>query len=299
VSVVRGLPRAFREVPAILGESIVWDAAAREVLWCDITSGLLHRSPIDGATDGSDDTSLSFPPPLASFHLSAIEGTEYVVSLGDRLVLADADGGIVRELAPIEHVHSGLRMNEGKVDPAGRWVSGSMNLTTGEADGAIYSVDEQGTVRVIAGGLGVANGFDWSDDGRTMYYGDTGTQTIYCGAYSEGGELSDVGVFHAGESHDGLAMDVDGHLWSGVFGGGKVVRYAPDGSEAETIELPVPNVTSVAFGGDDLSTLFVATAREQLTEEELAEHPLSGSVFAVETSTYGRPPRTFGAGESC
>ncbi|GAB2447821.1 sugar lactone lactonase YvrE [Conyzicola lurida] len=288
-------PTVFRSARAILGESLVADAAsdAPAMLWCDITAGLLHRSPLDGAADGSDDGVIALPAPVASFHLADLDGARgYVVSLGDRVVLVDAAGDIVRQLAAIDHAHDGLRLNEGKVDPAGRWVTGSMDLTRGEPDGAFYSVTAEGA-RVIAGGIGTANGLEWSPDGTRIYYTDTSTQTIYTGAYSADGDISGVEVFHTGEMHDGLAMDAEGCLWGAVYGGGVVVRYDGAGTELERHEFPAPNLTSVAFGGGDSATLYVASARENLTEGQLQRHPLSGSVFALQTGTSGRAARVF------
>ena len=302
MSVVRGLPRIFRDAKAILAESIVWDPAGF-VLWCDITSGLLYRCPIDGM----DDTVIELPPPLASFAPAAARSDDaaarsedaanrsgYVASLGDRIVLADAVGGI-QILARIEHAHAGLRLNEGKCDPYGRWITGSMNLTTGEPDGALYSVTADGWVRVLRGGFGVANGFEWSLDDTEMFFTDTAVKTIYRAPYSETGELGNVKVFHCGEPHDGLTIDAQGFLWGGIYGGGRVVRYTPEGVEDLMVELPAPNITSVAFGGPGMSTLFVGSARENLTEEQLEAHPLSGAIFAIDTATHGRPARHFGA----
>jgi sugar lactone lactonase YvrE len=286
-------PSVFRDARAILGESLVLDDTAAEpaMLWCDITAGLLHRSVLAGDPTGADDTVVSLPAPLASFHLASVGGEPgYIASLGDRVVLADEGGAIVRELARIDHAHPGLRLNEGKVDPVGRWVTGSMDLTRGEPDGAFYSIDPNGDVRVIAGGLGTANGLEWSPDGRRIYFTDTSVETIYTGEYSTDGEIDDVEVFHRGEMHDGLVIDADGWLWSAVYGGGVVVRYDPDGVERERHEFAVPNLTSVAFAG---STLYVTSARENLTEEQLRDHPLSGAVFALETETTGRSARLF------
>ena len=284
----RGLPRIFRDAKAILAESIVRDPAGF-VLWCDITSGLLYRCPIDGM----DDTVIELPPPLASFAPAAAR-SGYVASLGDRVVLADAVGGI-RNLASIEHAHAGLRLNEGKCDPCGRWITGSMNLTTGQPDGALYSVTAGGGVRVLRGGFGVANGFERSLDDAEMFFTDTAVKTIYRGSYSETGDLGNVKVFHCGEPHDGLTIDAEGFLWGGIYGGGRVVRFTPEGVEDVMVELPAPNITSVLFGGPGMSTLFVGSARGHLTEQQLEAHPLSGAIFAIDTATHGRPARHFGA----
>ncbi len=253
---------------------------------------------VGGQRDGSSDATIALPAPVCSFHPAVVERLEgFVVSLADRVVLTDSDGRIIRQLAHIDHGHPGLRLNEGKVDPYGRWVTGSMNLTTGEPDGAFYSVSQQGDVRVLRGGISVANGLEWSLDGSRIFFTDTGVESIYTGAYSPDGEVTDIEVFIHGEAHDGLTIDRDGNFWSAIYGAGRVVHYDSAGVEKFRIDLPAPNVTSVAFGGADRSTLYVASARENLTKEQLEAHPLSGSVFAIETDTAGRPPNVFGCGE--
>jgi sugar lactone lactonase YvrE len=287
--------RVFRDTKAILGESLVWDPGTDEtaaaMMWCDISAGLIHRSPLDGATDGADDSTISLPPPVASFHPAVSGGL--VVSLGDRIVLTDPAGVIIHTLATIEHGPH-LRLNEGKVDPRGRWLTGSMNIHDESPDGALYAVDHTGRFHTLYGGLGVANGLEWSLDGSRVYFTDTSVRSIYTAAYTSAGEMLEVTLWHHGTPNDGLAIDDDGCLWSGLYGEGRVERYDPDGQLLSSIELPVPNVTSVAFGGAGLGTLFVCSARENLTEEQLEAHPLSGAVFAIETSTSGLPTRPFG-----
>ena len=318
MAVTTGEPRLFRSSRAILGESPVWDpgnlagesvgdtgadalddSAEGALLWCDITAGLIHRSPLAGSPYGADDASISLPAPVASF--APAEGGGFVVSLGDRVILTDDSGAEVAVLSTIDHLRDGLRLNEGKADPYGRWITGSMVVTADDpadpaaAVGALYSIDTDGTQRVLRGGFGTANGIEFSADGRSMYFTDTSVKTIYRGDYSESGELTDVDVFHTGEMHDGLALDVEGYLWGGIYGGGRVVRYSPDGIEDLSIDLPAPNITSVVFGGPTLSTLFVMSARENLTEQQLRENPLSGCIFAIDTSTRGYPVRLFGS----
>ena len=280
----------FRKTNAILGESLVWDAASNALWWCDITAGLIHRSPLGGPADGSDDTTVPLPAPVGSFHLTNDGG--FVVSLEDRVVLADATGTITRDLASIPHARPGLRMNEGKVDPAGRWVTGSMTIVGDNPDAAFYAITPDGELTVLASGLGVANGLEWNADGDRVWFTDTSVKTIYTGAYGDG-QIGDVEVWHHGVPHDGLTMAADGTFWGAQYGEGKIVHYAADASELETIDLPAPNLTSVALDGT--GRLYVCSARENLTEEQLDAHPLSGSIFAVETTSIGRPARTFSA----
>lgn len=280
----------FRETKSILGESLVWSPESHSMLWCDITAGLVHRSEIGGAADGSDDTTIALPAPVASFHFAV--GGGFVVSLGDRVVLADSAGTVTRTLAHIKHAHAGLRLNEGKVDHRGRWVTGSMDVTTKDPDGAFYCVTPDGDLRMLIGGIGVANGLEWSPDGSRIWFTDTSVETIYTGAYAPDGQITHVEPWHQGVPHDGLTMAADGTFWGAQYGTGKVVHYTADARELETIDLPAPNLTSVALDGD--GTLYVCSARENLTEEQLEQYPLSGSVFSLATATRGIPASTFG-----
>jgi sugar lactone lactonase YvrE len=290
MSVLTSDIRVLRDARAILVESLWWDPAG-DVMWNDITAGTLHRSPWTGAADGSDDTVLELPPPLASFQPADDGG--FVAALGDRIVLVDAAGRITRELAQVAHTHDGMRLNEGKCDPAGRFVVGSMDLTEGDPDAAVYSIDGAGRLRTLVGGFGTTNGFEWTDGGRTMILTDTATTTVFRAPYSEDGELGELEPWIHGEMSDGLTLDADGYAWNGIYGAGKVIRWAPDGSKDLEVEVPAPNVTSVAFAGPDLRTLVIGTARENMTEEQLAEHPLSGGVFAIDTAVAGRPVEVF------
>jgi sugar lactone lactonase YvrE len=279
----------FREARSILAESLCWDDDLR---WCDIGAGLVYRSPVDGHVDGRDDEVLRIPAPVTALQPLAA-GAEFVFSGADYVAIAGNDGTVRSILARVRHASERVRFNEGKCDPAGRFVVGSMNLDN-EADAALYSVDETGAVRTLLGGIGVANGFEWSQDGSVMWFTDTATATIYRGDYSAAGELSHVEPFVRGRMSDGLARDVDGGFWNGVYDTGTVVHWSPDGVLDLEVDVPAVHVTSVGFGGGDLSTLFVATARENCTEEQLEDQPLTGSIFRVETSTHGYPTRTFG-----
>lgn len=289
---VAGAVALWRDARAILVESLWWDAERRAMRWTDISTGTLHTSPLEGRPDGGDDESALLPPPLASFQPAASGG--FVAALGDRVVLLDADGRLGETLAVVPHRHPELRLNEGKCDPFGAFVVGSMDLRDESPDGALYRVHPDGRLETLLGGIAVANGFEWSDDGRTFYFTDTPVKTVYSCSYEPDGSLGEPRPLLTGLPSDGLARDRDGGFWSGLFGEGAVVRRLADGRVTDRIELPAPNITSVAFGGDDLSTLFVGSAREQLEEHDLEAHPRSGGVFTVETAVRGYPVHRFG-----
>ncbi len=285
--------RLFRHEASVLVESLFWDEAAQAMRWTDITLGLLHSGRLDDPEDGRRDTAWTVPPPLASFQPAVAGG--FVAGLGARVARLDGSGRVTATLAEIRH-HGGadLRLNEGKCDPFGAFVVGSMNLTDDRPLGRIYRVRDGGEVEVLVDGVTVANGFEWSDDGRTFFYTDTAAKTVYAADYDPVGPLGRSHPLLVGHASDGLALDTDGCFWNGVYGAGQVLKWTPDGEVAEVVDVPAPNVTSVAFGGPDLATLFIGTARENLTERRLEEYPLSGSVFAVETGARGRPVERFG-----
>jgi sugar lactone lactonase YvrE len=283
----------FRREQSVLVESIFWDATAELVRWTDITLGLVKAGRIDGPDDGEADTSRPVPPPLASFQPAPNAG--FIAALGDRIVRLDETGAITSTITDIAHRHDGMRMNEGKCDPYGSFVAGSMNLAGDEPDGRIYRVHGDGSAEVLVEHVSVANGFEWSDDGRTFFFTDTGAETVYRADYTPDGPLEHVQPFLTGHASDGLALDTDGCFWNGVYGAGQVLQWTPDGRVARVVDIPAPNVTSVAFGGPDRSTLFVGTARENLTEDQLEAWPLSGSIFAIRPGATGRPVNTYGS----
>ncbi|KAA9089856.1 SMP-30/gluconolactonase/LRE family protein [Microbacterium radiodurans] len=283
----------FRDTGAILVESIWWDARTDEVVWVDISAGLLHRGPLDGSRDGGDDRVVELPPPVSAVQPAV--GGGYIAALKDSVVLLDAAGRIDRELARLPHRHDGMRLNEGKVDPFGRFVVGAMELTSDDAAAAVWSVDAAGAVSVIRGGFGVANGFEWDDDGATMFITDTSTSTVYRGAYGADGRLGDLAPFLVGRMSDGLVRASDGTFYNGIYGDGSVVHWNADGSVAREVSVPAPNVTSVAFVGPALDQLLIGSARENLEESQLREAPLSGGIFRWRPGATGRPVHTFGS----
>jgi len=289
MSVVASAPRVFRSSHHALGEGGWWDPEG-ELVYVDIAGQRVHRAPLEGAADGSDDgvfatpTSVSFARPTADGGL--------VLGLRDGIHVCDRDGAGLRPLALIDHRTPAIRMNDGAVDPHGRLVTGSQDTAGPGPLGCFYRVDADGTVAEIRDGIGVGNGPAWSPDGATIYFGDTSVQTIFAAGWGEDGVLGDVRVLKDGENHDGMCVDADGYLWSAIWGGGEVQRIDPAGRVVERIAIPAPQPTSVSFGGPELATLFVTTAAENTSR---AEHPSTGAVFAVDLDVAGLPSGVFGA----
>jgi len=279
-------PRLFLDAKATLVESPVWDVDAGVLWWTDITAGVLHRTTVDGR-----DEQVQVDPPLPSFQLC--EGGGFVAALEDRVVVLEPDGDEVATLTTVQHAHDGMRFNEGKCDPFGAFVVGSMDDDEGAEDGVLYRVTSAGQVAVLADGFGTTNGLEWDDDGSVLYVTDTGDETIYRAPYGPDGVTGDLEPFTGGSAHDGLARDSRGEFWGAVFGEGVVVHLDAEGDLIEKIAFPVPQLTGIAFGGDDLRTLFVGSSREGMDEAQLAEHPLSGGLFALELDRPGLPPYRF------
>ncbi|MDT0180388.1 SMP-30/gluconolactonase/LRE family protein [Microbacterium sp. ARD31] len=286
----------FRDTRGILIESIWWDARTDEVVWVDITAGTIHRGRWDGAVDGSDDRVIELPPPVSA--VQPATGGGYVAALKDRVVLLDAAGGITRDLAALPHRHDGIRLNEGKVDPFGRFVVGAMDLSADDPDAGLYAVGADGFPRTLLGGFGITNGLEWNDDGSVMFVTDTMTRTVYRGAYGPDGDLGELEPFLVGRMSDGLVRAADGSFFNGIYGDGVVVHWGADGGVLGERTIPVPNVTSVAFAGPALDVLLVGTARENLSEDALSQHPLSGGIFRLDTGATGLPVHTFGEDHS-
>ncbi|MBB2975904.1 sugar lactone lactonase YvrE [Microbacterium endophyticum] len=289
----------FRRGPAILVESLWWDARTEEMVWVDISAGTMHRGRLDGNVDGSDDRVVELPPPVSAVQPAV--GSGYVAALKDRVVALDSDGLIERTIAHVTHSHDGIRCNEGKVDPFGRFLVGSMDITTGEPDGTLVAVEADGSVRTLRGGFAVANGFEWSDSGDIMFVTDTATKTVYRASYSSDGKLGELEPYLVGRMSDGLVRRREGGFINGLYGESAAVLWGDaDGTPAVSQEFAVsaPNVTSVAFGGPDLGSLFVGTARENLTEADLESHPLSGAIFRIDGVGHGYAVHTFGASAS-
>jgi len=197
-----------------------------------------------------------------------------------------------------------LRFNDGKVDPAGRLWIGSISDAR-EPEAALYRFDGK-TFSVQVPGLTTSNGLAWSPDGRRMHWSDTKAHRVYAADFDpSSGVLSNPRVFAEfkprtpGEAYggrpDGAVMDAEGFYWAAMFEGRSLVRIAPSGEVVQCLELPVTCPTMPTFGGADLRTLFITTAREKRPADELAREPLAGAVLQLRVDVPGLPASLTGA----
>lgn len=181
---------------------------------------------------------------------------------------------------------AGIRLNDGATDPMGRFWVGSMDEINGKPLGKIYCLHPDGNLEVMSEGIGITNGIAFADGGRIMYYADSAAGEIYrCDVDIRTGRLSNRSVFATNNicpgTPDGAAVDREGYLWSCRWDGWGIARFAPDGALDRFIDLPVARPTRCSFGGPELKTLYVSTARIDLSDAELADQPLAGSVLQV------------------
>ncbi|MEU1789872.1 SMP-30/gluconolactonase/LRE family protein [Streptomyces sparsogenes] len=264
-----GLEVAVRAT-AELGEGPTWDAAAKRLIWVDILSSRVHTwDPATGRR-----TVL-----VTEQHVGAAKpraGGGLAVNLRDGVGLYGADGGfswLVREAVP------GRRGNDAAVAPDGSLWAGTMRYDEATGGGTLSRIAPDGSRTEILPDVTVSNGIGWSPDGRLMYYADTPTSRIdvfdVAGAQVTGrrpfARIEDGAGFP-----DGLCVDAEGGVWVALWDGGAVRRYAPDGTLDRVVELPVRRPTACAFGGPDLTDLYVTSARVGLGP---AEQPLAGSVL--------------------
>lgn len=268
-----------------LGEGPVWSVAEQALYWVDILGPSLQRwQPESGKVDG-----WLMPSYIGSFALREKGGL--VVALRDGLYTFDRGSQQLENLCRPE-AELNTRFNDGKCDRHGRFWAGTMAFEEGHYIGALYRLDRDGTCHQMRSNVSCSNGLGWSLDNRTMYYTDSPTQNIFAYDFDpETGTIRNERVFASDEDciPDGLTVDAEGYVWGAKWDGWKVVRYAPDGSVDREINLPVQRPTSCTFGGPDMNLLYITSAKIGLSPNELAEQPLAGNVFVVETDVRGLP----------
>jgi len=279
-------PEVVLDLGMELGEGVFWDAARGSLVWVDILGGEVHE-----LRDGRHRRY------AAGSHVGAAAPRAaggWVLAVRDGFAALDPESAAVVELQRV--AVPGTRMNDGNVDAAGRFFAGTMLYTEAAGGGRLYRLDADHSVTVVLDPVGVSNGIDWSPDGRTVYYVDSLSRRVAAfdfdpdsGAWSHRRVLATI----EGGFPDGLTVDTEGGIWVAIWDGASVRRYTPDGRLDRSLQVPAPRVTACGFGGDDLSTLYITTARTGLSPEQLAAHPRSGSLLATRPGFAGRPRHAY------
>ena len=278
-----------------LGEGVVWSSAHGEVQWTDIFGRRFWTySPSDGAK-----RSVALPDRLACF--APLGGTSLLAGFAGGLEVFDLKSGARRPIAAIEPDRPTTRVNDGKLDRRGRLVFGTMDEAPSGARpiGQVYAYEGGTSPRALVSGVRIANSIAFSPDGRRMYFADTPTKIIRCYDYDlDSADLSAERTFAAPQgpgAPDGSTVDADGCLWNAEWGGGRVVRYTPDGRVDRAVALPCSQVTCCAFGGARLDRLYVTTARIGLDAAALAREPHAGALFVIDAGVTGLADTPFPA----
>ncbi|CAK6983901.1 regucalcin [Scomber scombrus] len=284
---------------ALIGEGPVWEESEQTLLFVDIVGQKIHRwSPTTNQIQSVETGH------MVGFAVPRRSGG-YVAGVGRSIVAVDWSAQTMTSLAEVDEDKPTNRLNDGKVDPIGRLLAGTMGMMESPAvfqkqQGSLFSLTSDLTVTRHLSQVDISNGMDWSLDQKTFFYIDSLCLTVDAFDHEpETGELSNRRVVYRlqeGEGlPDGMTADADGRLWVACFNGGRVINIDPStGVRLQTVSLPVMKTTSCCFGGPDYADLYVTSARLGLSEEELRQQPLAGATFRVTgLGVKGRPSNSF------
>ncbi|MFA7579566.1 SMP-30/gluconolactonase/LRE family protein [Castellaniella sp.] len=285
----------FVDVKTTLGEGPLWDIDEQRLYWIDSADGRIFRATVDGR----DIRAWQVPQKIGSMALRRSGGA--IASLANGLHTVDFKTGHVELLHDPEPDSPNNRLNDGKVDQRGRFLFGSMDTMEDGPNGALYRLDTDLSVHKLQEGIVVSNGPCWSPDGRTFYFADTWAEEIWAYDYDlDTGAIANRRTFATIQgknfrSPDGSTVDAEGCLWNAQVYEGQLVRYTPDGQIERIIEMPVKNVTSVMFGGENLDILFVTSMSRPPLPRFPTDSVLGGSVFMITgLGIQGVPEHRFG-----
>ena len=247
-----------------LGECPLWDERESMLWWVD------SRWPAVKRLDHSSGAVMMLVLPEVVGSIALREKGGLLAATQSGLHFLDASSGALAPAANPEAQLPENRFNDGRCDRAGRFWAGTMCDVRRDPVGSLYRFEPDLTCTKLRNAIIIPNSLAFSPDNRTMYFADTG----------------------AGRP-DGSCVDADGCLWNAEYGAWRLVRYTPQGKVERVIEVPVANPTCCAFGGEDLGTLYVTTATQRLTPEDLAKQPLAGSLLALRPGVRGLPEGRF------
>jgi sugar lactone lactonase YvrE len=283
------------DAKATLGEGPIWDARTQTLDWLDILNKriyadadiLVELDEFVGCIAPRKNGGLVLTKRFSFWTFEPFDHTQdKPASVRSTLLLALTDEP------------SSNRFNDGKCDPGGRFIAGTMDMNGKDPGGSLYSFDGRSVTKIL-GDITVSNGMAWSPDHKTFYYIDTPTRTVRAFDYDlETGTIANprvvITVSEALGWPDGMTSDTQGNLWIAMWGGAKLTKWNPDtGALLEQIPVPAKNVSSCVFGGRNMNELYITSARVGLDEATLKQYPLTGGVFRLETNVEGMPTFEF------
>ncbi|MCL4272995.1 MAG: SMP-30/gluconolactonase/LRE family protein [Anaerolineales bacterium] len=283
------------DAKATLGEGPAWDAKTQTLYWVDIlekrvyagTELLAQLDDIIGCLAPCKNGNLILGKRLSLVDLQPFDQTQGKPASSRQTVLSALSDSALN------------RINDGKCDPAGRFLVGTMDIEEKETRGSLYSFDGMQATQLMDG-IRIANGLAWSPDHKTFYYIDTFTRIVRAFDYDPGtGQIANpraaIRVPEALGWPDGMTSDSNGNLWIAMWGGAQVTKWDPNtGQLLESIPVPALQTSSCVFGGKGMNELYVTSARVGMSEADLKKYPLSGGLFKVDTKCEGMPTFEFG-----
>ena len=267
------------------GEGAVWDARDERLLWVDLTAGLVCSLDLESArtviASVGRHVGKAVPHEDGGLVLATREGFCRMTESGDISVIA----------APLEHDPK-VRMNDGGVDPVGRFFAGSMSYDASPRAGTLFMLDLDGCVQVAVTDVTISNGISWDRAGDRCFYVDSGQGAIDVFSYDcSSGHLTQrrrlITLPPGNGEPDGLCLDADDNLWVAIWDGWRIDKYASDGRLLLSVPLPVSRPTSCVFGGPKLDRMFVTTSALDFPRARLAREPLAGQLLSFDPKTVG------------
>ncbi len=273
-----------------LGEGPIWHTQENALYWLDINNSLILQR-------GADSEAVkTYEMPMRVTALGLRQSGGFVCATEKGLHFWDGKSTKLEFINHPEEGKAGARFNDGKVDRAGRFWAGTMDPRN--ATSALYRLDTDLSVRKMEEGITISNGIGWRPDNSVMYYADTLAYTVFAYDFNlQTGAISNKRVFFQVESDfgkpDGLTVDTQGYVWVAFYDGWKVVRYKSDGSEDLRVDLPVARPTCPTFGGANLDELYITSAIDGFSTQELEKQPQAGDLFMLKPDMKGLPEPFF------
>lgn len=285
-------PECIWNAHAELGEGPLWSVREQALYWVDILGHRLHRyAAQDGRRTWQFNQEISSVAECANAEGLLLTRRHDIAVFNPR----------TEELTPLTPIETGIpgnRLNDSKCDRFGRLWAGTMDFAAEKSTGSLYRLSSDLSCTRMDSGYVVTNGPAWSSDYRTLYHNDSINGRVYAFDFDlESGELSDKRLFLQFSKEegfpDGMSTDTEGGLWIAHWGAGKLTRHDAGGKMLHTLELPCSQVSSCAFGGPDLRTLYITTAANGLSKQQLEREPLAGGLFALHLDIAGVPANPF------
>ena len=275
------------DTKALLGEGPVWDAHTQTLYWIDILNKRLYANA---------DILLELDETIGC--LAPRQSGGLIFTKRFSFWTCESDSSQLTLLSALTDEPPNNRFNDGKCDPRGRFLAGTMDMGEKDPNGSLYSFDGK-SITTLLSGVTISNGMAWSPDHKTFYYIDTPTREVRAFDYDlETGAIANprlaVRIPDEFGWPDGMTSDAQENLWIAMWGGAQVTKWDPaTGQLLERIPVPARNVSSCVFGGKNLNELYLTSACVGLDEKTLRQYPLTGGMFRLETTVEGMPSFEF------